>query len=226
MKDLEYDEFEVVLERSGDGYSARVADSPTGPAPAMPFVQPMEIADLPPLRETMRGPEKEAPAGAEGAAKVDVKAFGTAPAGEVDQVGSPTVTPKAFGSALFRALFNEKALNIFQTSQFVAASHGRGLRMRIRFSDVAELANLPWELLYDPDKHKFLGRHRAYPTIRMLDLPEPVPPFRVTGPLRMLVVISSPKDLPELAVENEWVALQEELKPLVDPGSSPVWHGR
>ena len=51
MKDLEYDEFEVVLERSGDGYSARVADSPTGPAPAMPFVQPMEIADLPPHRE-------------------------------------------------------------------------------------------------------------------------------------------------------------------------------
>ena len=72
MKDLEYDEFEVVLERSGDGYTARVADSRTGPAPAVPFVQPMEFADLPPLRETMRGGEAEAPAGAEGAAKVDV----------------------------------------------------------------------------------------------------------------------------------------------------------
>ncbi|WP_353511289.1 CHAT domain-containing protein [Intrasporangium sp.] len=200
MKDLEYDEFEVVLERSGDGYSARVVKSLTGLTPAAPFVPPVEKAALLQLRETMRG------------------VGGTAPAGEVDQVGSPTVTPKAFGSALFLALFTEKALNIFQTSQFVAASHGRGLRLRIRFSDVAELANLPWELLYDPDKHKFLGRHRAYPTIRMLDLPEPVPPFRVTGPLRMLVVISSPKDLPELAVENEWMALQEELKPLVAAG--------
>ena len=116
MKDLEYDEFEVVLERSGDGYSARVVKSLTGLTPAVPFVPPVEKAALIQLRETMRG------------------AGGTAPAGEVDQVGSPTVTPKAFGSALFRALFNEKALNIFQTSQFVAASHGRGLRMRIRFS--------------------------------------------------------------------------------------------
>ncbi|MDC5699127.1 hypothetical protein OO014_17900 [Intrasporangium calvum] len=37
MKEWKYDEFEVLLERSGDGYSARVVDSPTGPSPAMPF---------------------------------------------------------------------------------------------------------------------------------------------------------------------------------------------
>ena len=197
MKDLEYDEFEVVLERSGDGYSARVADSPTGPAPAMPFVQPMEIADLPPLRETMRGAEAEAPAGAERAAKVDVKAFGT---------------------ALFRALFNDKAISIFRTSQYVAAKNGHGLRLRIRFSDVAELTNLPWELLYDPDRHKYLSQYRAFPTVRLLDLPDPVPPIKISGPLRMLVVISGPKDLPELDVENEWMLLREKLDPLVKAG--------
>ena len=197
MKDLEYDEFEVVLERSGDGYSARVADSPTGQAPAMPFVQPMEIADLPPLRETMRGAEAEAPAGAERAAKVDVKAFGT---------------------ALFRALFNDKAISIFRTSQYVAAKNGHGLRLRIRFSDVAELTNLPWELLYDPDRHKYLSQYRAFPTVRLLDLPDPVPPIKISGPLRMLVVISGPKDLPELDVENEWMLLREKLDPLVKAG--------
>ena len=200
MKDLEYDEFEVALERSVGGYSVRVVKSLTGLTPAMPFVPPVETAALVELRETMRGTGE------------------AALAAEVDHAGSTTVEPKAFGSALFKALFNDKALNILQTSQFVAANHGRGLRLRIRFSDVAELANLPWELLYDPDKHKFLCRHRAYPTIRMLDLPEPVPPFQVTGPLRMLVVISSPKDLPDLAVEHEWIALQEELKPLVEAG--------
>ncbi|HET6667447.1 MAG TPA: CHAT domain-containing protein [Intrasporangium sp.] len=200
MKDLEYDEFEVALERSVGGYTARVVKSLTGLTPAMPFVPPVETAALVELRETMRG------------------AGEATPAAGADQEGSTTVEAKVFGSSLFKALFNEKALNLLQTSQFVAANHGRGLRLRIRFSDVAELANLPWELLYDPDKHKFLCRHRAYPTIRMLDLPDPVAPFRVTGPLRMLVVISSPKDLPDLAVENEWIALQEELNPLVEAG--------
>jgi hypothetical protein len=92
MKDLEYDEFEVVLERSRDGYSARVADSPTGPAPAIPFVQPMEIADLPPLRETMRGAEAEAPAGAESAVE---DAGGTKDPEPTDNQATYTDSPPA-----------------------------------------------------------------------------------------------------------------------------------
>ena len=203
MKELEYDEFEVVLERSGDGYSARVVDSPTGPASAMPFVPPVEAAELPTLRATMRGSSHTA----------------VADEGDISAAVAPAAAgPKAFGTALFEALFNEKALNILRTSQFVAAKHGRGLRLRIRFSDVAELANLPWELLYDPGKHKFLCQYRASPTVRLLDLPEPVTPLKVHGPLRMLVVISGPKDLPELDAEKEWMQVQEELAPLVDAG--------
>lgn len=208
MKELEYDEFEVLLERSGDGFSARVVDSPTGPSPAMPFVRPAEAAELPELRRTMRGATEAALTG-EGA-----------PAGPPESPGgaSATAGPKAFGIALFEALFNDKALSILRTSQFVAAKHGRGLRLRIRFGDAAELANLPWELLYDPMKHKFPCQYQATPTIRLLDLPEPVPPLRVTGPLRMLVVISGPKDLPELDAEKEWMQVQEELAPLVEAG--------
>uniref|UniRef100_UPI003221BFCC CHAT domain-containing protein n=1 Tax=Intrasporangium sp. TaxID=1925024 RepID=UPI003221BFCC len=192
---MQYDELEVVLEPSGDGYTARVADSPTGKAPAMPFSPPADAADLLALRLAMRGPDR--------------RAEPTPPA---------SFTPKAFGTALFRALFNDKALNILRTSQFVAARHQRGLRLRIRFADVTELANLPWELLYDPDKHRYPCQYRSSPTIRVLDLPDPARPVKVAGPLRMLVVICGPDDLPDLDVEAEWRLLEHELEPLVRAG--------
>ncbi|XKF83000.1 CHAT domain-containing protein [Humibacillus xanthopallidus] len=107
---------------------------------------------------------------------------------------------------------------MLRTSQYVAAKRQRGLRLRIRFSDATALANLPWELLYDPERHWYPCQLSRFPTIRFVDLPEPVQPLRVTGPLRMLVVISSPTDLPPLEVEREWSLLQAELDPLVRSG--------
>jgi len=196
MKDLEYDEFEVVLERIGDGYVARVVEAPTGPTPAMPFVPPSEVAELPELRQAIRGGAGE-----------------TAP-----ESGAAALDPKAFGTALFAALFNDKAAAVYRTSHYVSAQHGRGLRLRIRLSGAAELANLPWELLYDPERHWFPCQLTRFPIVRFVDIPEPVPPITVSGALRMLVVISSPNDLPELEVEKEWMLLKQELEPLVDAG--------
>jgi hypothetical protein len=195
IKELEYDEFEVLLERSGDGYTSRVVDSPTGPVPALPFVPPEPLGGLPALRLAVRG-------------EVDTATGAT----------TPPTTPKQFGSDLFRALFNDKALAILRTSQYVSAKNQRGLRLRIRFADATQLANLPWELLYDPDRHWYPCQLSRFPTIRFVDLPEPVLPLRVTGPLRMLVVISSPIDLPVLDVEREWTLLRTELEPLVRSG--------
>ncbi|HET8988983.1 MAG TPA: CHAT domain-containing protein [Humibacillus sp.] len=125
---------------------------------------------------------------------------------------------KEFGANLFRALFNDKALAILRTSQYVSAKRQRGLRLRIRFADATQLANLPWELLYDPERHWYPCQLSRFPTLRFVDLPEPVLPLRVTGPLRMLVVISSPTDLPALEVEREWTLLRTELDPLVQSG--------
>ncbi|WP_330474942.1 CHAT domain-containing protein [Terrabacter sp. C0L_2] len=125
---------------------------------------------------------------------------------------------KEFGADLFRAPFNDKALAILRTSQYVSAQRQRGLRLRIRFADATSLANLPWELLYDPERHWYPCQLSRFPTLRFVDLPEPVLPLRVTGPLRMLVVISSPTDLPALEVEREWTLLRTELQPLVQSG--------
>lgn len=203
MKELEYDEFEVLLERSGDGYTARVVESPTGPVPALPFVPPEPLGGLPALRLAVRG-ETATDAGAP---------LGTGPAAP-----SAAQSPKQFGAELFRALFNDRALAILRTSQFVSARRQRGLRLRIRFADATPLANLPWELLYDPERHWFPCQLSRFPTIRFVDIPEPVQPLEVTGPLRMLVAISSPSDLPVLDVEREWTLLRTEMQPLVAAG--------
>jgi WD40 repeat protein len=58
--------------------------------------------------------------------------------------------------------------------------------------------------LYDPRHDHFLAQSRHSPLVRYLDLPDPPQPLTVKGPLRLLVMISSPSDYPELDVEQEW----------------------
>ena len=86
-------------------------------------------------------------------------------------------------------------------------AQGVGMRLRLRLTDTPELAELPWEFLYDPRLNRFLAQSRRTPLVRYLDLPDPPRPLSVEGPLRLLVMISSPSDYPELDVEQEWSLL-------------------
>ena len=81
------------------------------------------------------------------------------------------------------------------------------MRLRLRLADTPELAELPWEFLYDPRLNRFLAQSRHTPLVRYLDLPDPPRPLSVEGPLRLLVMISSPAGYPELDVEREWSLL-------------------
>jgi hypothetical protein len=99
-----------------------------------------------------------------------------------------------------------------------ARRQGGGLRIRLRLTEAPELANLPWEYLYNPSRNRFLGLDVETPLIRFLDLPERVEPLTVTPPLRILVMISSPVDFPTLDVEREWQKLQEALADLTQLG--------
>ena len=44
--------------------------------------------------------------------------------------------------------------------------------------------------------------------VRYLELPEPIRPLEVKPPLRVLTVLASPHDLPQLDTEREWANLQ------------------
>lgn len=195
MGQPEYEEFDLQLDRAEDAYTARVVDSPTGPTAAVPFQLPGTPESLKLLVLTLRAVRR-------------IRALETEAAPDA----------RKYGAELFNAIFQGDVLSALRGSLHVASSRDHGLRLRLRFTDPAALANVPWELLYDPVRHRFLCQYGKYPVVRFLEIPEPVAPLRVDGPVRMLVVISAPRDYPPLDVEAEWEHLSTLLQPLVAAG--------
>ena len=115
-------------------------------------------------------------------------------------------------------MFQEELRDTLLRSLSETGAHGTGLRLRLRLADTPELAGLPWEFLYDPRRNRFLALSYRTPLVRYLDLPDPPRPLQVEGPLRLLVMISSPSDYPTLEVEQEWRTLSEALAPLQTAG--------
>ncbi len=78
------------------------------------------------------------------------------------------------------------------------------------------------EFLYDKESHRFLCDFNRTPVVRYVDLAQPIQPLTIDGPIRMLVMISSPGDYPPLDVEKEWHQLSTALKPLEATGGLQV----
>ena len=122
--------------------------------------------------------------------------------------GRPENAPlKDFGGKLYDAVFQQEVRDTLLQSLRQTGDQGVGLRLRLRLTDTPELAGMPWEFLYVPRSNRFLALSRRTPLIRYLDLPDPPRPVTVEGPLRLLVMISSPSDYPALDVEREWSTL-------------------
>jgi hypothetical protein len=131
--------------------------------------------------------------------------------------GRPETAPlKDFGGRLYGAVFQEELRETLLRSQI--KTDGQGMGLRLRLTDTPELAGLPWEFLYDPRRNRFLALSLRTPLVRYLDLPDPPHPLQVEGPLRLLVMISSPSDYPTLDVEQEWRTLTDALAPLQAAG--------
>ena len=195
MTDLGYLDFDLLIERAGGGYRARVLDSPAGPAAAdfsLPFSD-IELENfLLRVGQTRRGTRR---------------------------LQSPEMeAARAFGGRLFEAVFSAEVRGCFRSSLDRAGQQGMGLRVRLRMDDVPELADLPWEFLYNPFLNRFLVLSKETPLVRYLDLPERIRPLAVRPPLRVLVMIASPADYPRLDVEGEWQKLEGALKDLQQRG--------
>lgn len=200
MEETHYEEFDVLLEPSGaGGYTARVLDSPTGPTKRIPFVPPGTPEGLKLLVLTLRA--------VHGVRALEAEAVPDA---------------KKYGTTLFDAIFHDEALSALRGSLHVAAVNRHGLRLRLRFNDTPALVNIPWELMYDKEAHRFPCQLGKYPVVRFVEIAEPLSPLAVTGPVRMIVVISSPSDYQQLNVEAEWSKLQGILEPLVKSGRLQV----
>ena len=193
----DYLDFDIAITRDGTGYAANVLASPAGEASA-PFALPFGAADLAQFMVAV-GPPR-------------VSSRRLVPA------ASRVVDVKDYGSRLGRALLSGDVDTAFRASLAAATSQGRDLRVRLRLDAVPELDPVPWEYLYDTRLDRFLTLSKETPLVRLMDSLERPPVITVEPPLRVLVMISSPSDMPELAVEREEQLLRATTGDLVKSG--------
>ncbi|MBI5034238.1 MAG: tetratricopeptide repeat protein [Chloroflexi bacterium] len=126
-----------------------------------------------------------------------------------------------FGKQLFDALIVGEVRSRYDLSQREAGLQSKGLRLKLRIGS-PQLAALPWEFLYDTRNAEYVCLSTNTPVVRYLELPQPIQPLLVTLPLRVLGMIVSPTDLPELDVKREKQRVENALKDLQTRGMVQV----
>jgi WD40 repeat protein len=115
------------------------------------------------------------------------------------------------GQALFKALLGTGEV----AGRYRAAERDDDLRVVLRVSDPV-LAGLPWEAMYDEGTGEYVcHRHQL---VRHVGAPVPVTPLPVAAPLRILGIVSSPRDLEPLDVDAEKEHLATALARLIRDG--------
>jgi len=129
----------------------------------------------------------------------------------------PRDTVRELGRILFEALLPTEVRSCYRNSLSTARAQGKGLRIRLRV-DAPELAILPWEYLYDEAQGEYICLTKETPLIRYLELARPPQPLTIKPPLRILGMVASPSDLPELDMEKEKRQMAEAIRHLQDEG--------
>ena len=197
MNNASYIDLDLLLTQADSGFEARIVRSPVGDGQAAafgPLFSDLEVENF----------ELKVSRGRTRTRRVDA---------------GPVADVKRFGGRLFDAVFAGETRECLRRSQDFARDHQAALRIRLRLADCPELANLPWEFLYDVSEDAFLALSVATPVVRYLQLPAPPRPVSVTLPLQVLVIRSEPADLPELRLDEEWAQVTSSMQDLVDTGA-------
>ncbi len=131
----------------------------------------------------------------------------------------PTGTARDLGRALFEALFAGRLGRWYDRSRGRADVARRPLRLGLRVDDPA-LAELPWELLFDPDAATD-GDHLCLANVslvRRLAVLAGKDAVMAPLPLRVLGMAAAPADLPTLDVAGEKAAVGRALAELAAAG--------
>lgn len=181
---LNYLDFEVEV-RAGRGqeYQVAVLNSPAGQTQAVmhfPYTESELDAHLKTLELALLRGTKQ---GLRGSFSVDAAV-------------------REFGKKLFDSLLIGEIHSLYRQSRATASHENKGLRLKLRIQP-AELANLPWEFMYDASAKQYVCLSSRTPVVRYLDLPHTLRPATTTLPLRILGLVASPDDLEPLDVESE-----------------------
>jgi hypothetical protein len=123
---------------------------------------------------------------------------------------------RRFGTELSRALLQGDVREVYLGARRLADAHDRGLRVTLYLTGVPELMAIPWEFLYE--RPSFLSQSIYTPLVRSLDLRTVRPPRKVTLPLRVLGLVSSPRGFENLDVAEEREKLERALHALQAAG--------
>lgn len=194
-----YLDFDLLIESVGPGsYRARVLKSPVGEIPSEPVTIPFSDLELENFLLKVGRPRRQAARGIN--------------LGEAAAV-------RAFGAQLFDAVFPDRLRNALASSLVhVDGLEDTGLRVRLRLSGCPELADLPWEYLYDSDIRRHLALSEWTPVVRYLELPGRIRPLAVDPPLRVLVMAASPTDFERLDAPTELDKIHQALDGLQQEG--------
>ncbi len=191
---MNYSNFDLIFERLPEGYKVR-AFSPEGPA-SLIFQMPFSQLEMENFFLKV------------GVARSNLR--------RIDS--SHMQAAKEFGGRLFDTVFDEEVRACLRSSINDAKQQRKGVRLRFHLDAAPELAEIPWEYLYHSKLNRFFSLSVETPIVRYLELPERIQPLRVTPPVKILVMISSPYNFPRLEVESEWGKLKEALSDLEKRG--------
>jgi CHAT domain-containing protein len=118
---------------------------------------------------------------------------------------------KGLGTQLYQALFPADVHAHLRASVAGAEAAGHGVRLRLTV-EPAELSALPWEFLYDADTNTFLANSTQTVLSRYIPVPMARRDIRsASPPLKILVVIASPRNLAALDAAGEERLIREAL---------------
>jgi CHAT domain-containing protein len=114
------------------------------------------------------------------------------------------------GQVLFRIVVQDEILEVYEHARSAALDGQRTMLLVLKLRERSSLQLVPWEILHDG--RRFLAKDPRTAIVRYFEQPVPVGSLEIKPPLRVLVTLASPKDLPPLALEEEVAALREAYK--------------
>ena len=106
-----------------------------------------------------------------------------------------------FGKAMFDSVIAGDVATAFDESIRIAIASNESLRIRLVLDQAGNIAGLPWEFLHDGND--FLTMSRSTPIVRYPRQTTQRRRLELRLPIRMLVMIANPVDLPPLNVTEE-----------------------
>lgn len=118
-----------------------------------------------------------------------------------------------FGQLLFQCLIQGEVQALYEEKKRYAVQNSKVLRLRLMLVPL-ELIILPWEVLFDPQQSEYLCLTQQPKTvlIRSIDHMRSTHSSRHKSPLRILGMVSEPRELASLNVEKEKRAIIEALE--------------